>query len=67
MSEQMSKWMGAMQSALAKRSELKHRLMIYAALGVSFVLVAAYLDGGEEPIRPIEQEVAVSQTQGAAQ
>ena len=37
----------------------------YAVIAVAVLLIAAYIDGGEEPIRPIEQQISLPAT-GAA-
>ncbi|WP_108791112.1 hypothetical protein [Erythrobacter sp. Alg231-14] len=37
---------------------------IYGVLAVVVLLVIAYIDGGEEPIRPIEQQIALPQAGG---
>lgn len=41
------------------RQMLKSRWSVYAAIGVIGVLTLAYFDGGEEPIRPIVQQIAL--------
>ncbi|QFT77653.1 hypothetical protein [Erythrobacter sp. THAF29] len=38
---------------------LRARAPYYAAIGVLAILVLAYIDGGEEPIRPISQTVEI--------
>ncbi|MFL0356856.1 hypothetical protein ACI5KX_10305 [Erythrobacter sp. GH1-10] len=38
---------------------MRKRAPIYAGLAVLAVLVLAWIDGGEEPIRPIVQAVEV--------
>lgn len=43
----------------SRRSALRGRARWYAALGLLTILVLAYIDGGEEPIRPITQSVEV--------
>ena len=41
----------------ARGSALRKRWPIFVGLAVVAVLVAAYVDGGEEPIHPIVQQV----------
>ncbi len=36
------------------------KLAIYGAIAVLGILLIAYIDGGEEPIHPIEQQIALS-------
>lgn len=51
---------GRLQSNFgSRRSGWCARAPYYAAIGVLAVLVLAYIDGGEEPIHPITQSVAV--------
>ncbi|MEL7189928.1 MAG: hypothetical protein AAGK17_10290 [Pseudomonadota bacterium] len=45
---------------------LRRRLLIYAGLIVLGVVVAAYVDGGEEPLHPIVQEVMLPTENGGA-
>jgi len=33
--------------------------VVYAVIAVAAVLIVAYIDGGEEPIRPIEQQISL--------
>ncbi len=40
-----------------RSTRLRRRLPFYAAIGVFGVLVLAWIDGGEEPIRPIVQPI----------
>lgn len=42
-----------------RRKGWRARAPWYAAIALLVVLVLAYIDGGEEPIRPITQEVPV--------
>ena len=42
------------------RAAAKRRWAIYGGLAVVAVLVLAYIDGGEVPLRPISQPVAWS-------
>ena len=42
-----------------KRGGWRARARYYAAIGVLAILVLAYIDGGEEPIRPISQAVDI--------
>ncbi|KWV92774.1 hypothetical protein [Erythrobacter sp. YT30] len=44
------------------KSGLRRRIPFYVALLIVGVLIAAYIDGGEEPLHPIIQEVSVPQT-----
>lgn len=59
MSEQSSKPLSSAQSASHWRDVLARRWPVYAALGAVFVLALAYIDAGEEPLRPITQPVAL--------
>lgn len=48
------------------RAAMKRRWAIYAALALAGVLVLAYFDGGEEPLRPIVHRIATPAAGGAA-
>mgnify|MGYP000253509516 CR=1 FL=1 len=47
--------------AQPKRAANMRRWPLYAAAAVAGVLVIAWFDGGEEPIRPIVQPLALPQ------
>lgn len=54
---------GRLQSDFApRRSGWRARAPWYAGLAVLAILVLAYIDGGEEPLRPITQTVEVPET-----
>jgi hypothetical protein len=44
-------------SQWGKRDGLRARMPYYVAIALLLVLTLAYIDGGEEPIRPIAQRV----------
>ena len=40
--------------------QTKRKLALYLCAGAVVILTLAYFDGGEEPLRPIEQSVSLA-------
>ncbi len=40
----------------------KGRILFWLALMIAGLLIVAYIDGGEEPLRPISEEIAVAES-----
>ncbi len=40
-------------------TRILRRVPIYAGLVIAGLVIAAYIDGGEEPLHPIVQEIAI--------
>ena len=57
----------ASRSNPKSRSVPKRRWMVYGGVALLAVLVIAWIDGGEEAIRPIEQPVALPTADGNGQ
>ncbi|MEL7196898.1 MAG: hypothetical protein AAGL10_01150 [Pseudomonadota bacterium] len=54
-------------SGQGRFSGLRRKAPIYVSLLLAGLIVAAYIDGGEEPLHPIVQEVAMPQDRMNAQ
>lgn len=65
MSEQTTKLKSEPKPARA-RPAAPRRWPLYAAGAGAAVLALAYIDGGEEPIRPIVQEIALPSGAGSS-
>lgn len=59
MSEQSSTLLTPTHSRPSWRNTLARRWPVYAGIGAFALLVVAYVDAGEEPLRPITQPVAL--------
>lgn len=46
------------RTPLSPLATARRRWPLYAAIAAAAILTLAYIDGGEEPIRPITQDIA---------
>ncbi|MFU7529645.1 hypothetical protein [Qipengyuania sp. ASV99] len=52
------------RTPLSPLANARRRWPLYAAIAALAILTLAYIDGGEEPIRPIAQDIAAPANNG---